>query len=128
MVVKAKPKTKPVAAKAKDAASWPFPKPSNSKLKPKPKVAAKKPASLKHVSINATGIKKHVVRATLSNVELAKAKSALSLDLFANDKKIGNLEVGQGSFFWKGAGKQKSKPIDWTRFAAMMNDLAYGNK
>jgi hypothetical protein len=92
MVVKVKPK-KAVTAKAKDVASWPFPKPSNTKLKPK--AIAKKPASLKHVSINATDTRKHVVRATLSNVELAKAKSALSLDLFANDKKIGNLEVGQ---------------------------------
>jgi len=70
--------------------------------------------------------KKHVVMASLNNVELAKAKSALSLDLYANGKKIGNLEVGQGSFFWTGARKQKSKPIDWSTFASMMNKAAYG--
>jgi hypothetical protein len=66
-----------------------------------------------------------MVMASLNNVELAKAKSALTLDLYADGKIIGHLEVGQGSFFWTGAKRQKSKPIGWTKFAAMMNELAY---
>ena len=99
---------------------WPFPTPGVAK----PKKVVKKASPAKAKSIPKDR-KIHVVKATLSNVELAKAKSALSLDLYANDKKIGNLEVGQGSFFWTGARRQKSKPIGWSKFAAMMDDLAY---
>ncbi len=135
MVAKAKPKVK-------TAKTWPFPTPGvskekvSSKTKPstapsirsgstvKAKASVKKPTPAKAGGIAADS-KKHVVMATLNNVELAKARSALSLDLYADGKKIGNLEVGQGSFFWTGARRKKSKPIDWTKFAAKMNDWAY---
>ena len=112
MVAKVKSKVKPVK-------EWPFPTPGVSK-----KIAVRKPSP----ATARADSKKHVVMATLNNVELAKARSALSLDLHANGKKIGNLEVGQGSFFWTGPRRKKSKPIDWTKFAAMMNQLAYGDK
>lgn len=115
----------PAPAKVRPADSWPFPTPGISKRKVKTKAAAKKSTSPKNVRISATDIRKHVVKASLNNVELAKAKSALSLDLYANGKKIGNLEVGQGSFFWTGARRKKSKPIGWSKFADMMNELAY---
>ncbi len=126
MVVKAKPKAKPMTAKSKskDAVTWPFPTPGIDIIKsgtPKAKATVKKLVK----ATPATDSKKHVVKATLNNVELAKAKSALSLDLYADGKKIGNLEVGQGSFFWTGARRKKSNPIDWSTFAAMMNHLAY---
>jgi hypothetical protein len=127
MVVRAKPKAKPVAAKAKRStdvntdATWPFPTPGIAKPKPK----AQKAITQKRVVIAASDSKKHMVMASLNNVELAKAKSALTLDLYADGKIIGHLEVGQGSFFWTGAKRQKSKPIGWTKFAAMMNELAY---
>lgn len=118
MVVKAKTKAKPAAVKSKSkaAVTWPFPTPGIPEKK-----TNKKPAK----PLPATDNKKHVVMASLNNVELAKARSALSLDLYADGKKIGNLEIGQGSFFWTGARKQKSKPINWSTFAAMMNHLAY---
>jgi hypothetical protein len=128
MVVKAKPKAKPVAAKAqkkppvRSAETWPFPTPGVSKSRVKKTTAQKK------IHATSADSKKHMVMASLNNVELAKAKSALSLDLYADGKKIGNLEVGQGSFFWTGARRKKSKPIDWTRFAAMMNQFAYEPK
>lgn len=123
MVTKAKSKSAP--APVRPATTWPFPTPGISKPSvSKKKVTAKKPAPAATRGIAADS-KKHVVMATLNNVELAKAKSALSLDLYANGKKLGNLEVGQGSFFWTGAKKQKSKPINWSKFAAMMNDWAY---
>lgn len=101
---------------------------SAKKIAAKPKATVRKSASAKNVRISATDIRKHVVKASLSNVELAKAKSALSLDLYADGAKIGNLEVGQGSFFWTGARRKKSKPIGWSKFAAMMNQLAYESK
>ena len=73
------------------------------------------------------GQRKHVVRADLTNVELVKAKSALKLEVFASREKLGELEVGRGSIYWRGANRQTKKRIDWTRFAEMMDGLAYGN-
>ena len=70
---------------------------------------------------------KHVVRASVANMELARARSALRLELFASGAKIGELEVGRGSFFWYGRNRHRSKRISWTRFAEMMDKFAYGD-
>ena len=70
---------------------------------------------------------KHVVRASVANLELARARSALRLELFASGAKIGELEVGRGSFFWYGRNRHRSKRISWTRFAEMMDAFAYGD-
>lgn len=70
--------------------------------------------------------RKHEVRAELTNVELVRAKSALRLEVFASREKLGELEVGRGSIYWRGANRQTKKRIDWSRFAAMMDELAYG--
>lgn len=122
MVAKVKAPVK--LAPVRPATTWPFPTPGVTKKK----AATKKSKPVTAPITRSATSKKHMVKATLNNVELAKAKSALSLELYANGKRIGNLEVGQGSFFWTGARKQKSKPIDWSTFAAMMNHLAYENK
>ncbi len=74
------------------------------------------------------GIRKHEVRATVSNVELVRAKSSLRLELFADKKKLGEIEIGRGSIFWFGANRSRAKRIDWTRFAEMMDELAYGRR
>jgi len=70
--------------------------------------------------------RKHEVRAELTNVELVKAKSALKLEIFASKEKLGELEVGRGSIYWRGANRQTKKRVDWSRFAAMLDELAYG--
>jgi hypothetical protein len=70
--------------------------------------------------------RKHEVRAELTNVELVRATSSLRLEVFAAKEKLGELEVGRGSIYWRGANRQNKKRIDWSRFAAMMDELAYG--
>jgi hypothetical protein len=70
----------------------------------------------------------HEVRAELTNVELVKAKSALKLEIFASKEKLGELEVGRGSIYWRGANKQTKKRINWSKFADMMDALAYGKE
>lgn len=70
--------------------------------------------------------KKHEVRAQLHSVELVKAKSSLKLEIFSKKEKLGELEVGRGAIYWYGANRQKSKRINWTRFAKTMDSLAYG--
>jgi hypothetical protein len=73
-------------------------------------------------------VRKHEVKADLSNFELAKARSSLHLQIYADREKIGTLEVGRGSLYWYGRNKQKSKRINWSKFADMMDSLAYGKE
>ena len=68
----------------------------------------------------------HQVRAALSNVSLVRARSSLDLTLYARNEKIGQLEIGRGSLYWSGKRRHRSKRISWTRFAEMMDELAYG--
>ncbi len=72
--------------------------------------------------------RKHEVKADLANFELAKARSSLTLQIYANKEKIGALEVGRGSLYWQGGKRQRSKRLDWSRFADMMDELAYGSQ
>jgi hypothetical protein len=72
--------------------------------------------------------RKHEVRVKIENFTLAKAKSALTLQIYSRDEKLGELQVGRGSLYWWGANRQKEKRIAWGRFAEMMNLLAYGEK
>ena len=68
----------------------------------------------------------HTVKAALHVPGLSKAGSSLTLHIYARSEKIGEIELGRGSLFWRGGKRQKRKRIGWTRFAEMMDDLAYG--
>ncbi|MBA3357448.1 MAG: hypothetical protein H0U18_16210 [Pyrinomonadaceae bacterium] len=71
-------------------------------------------------------IKKHSVKANLQVMELAKAGSSLHLEIYAAKEKIGTLIIGSGSLSWYGGKRKIRKRIPWSRFAAMMDELAYG--
>jgi len=70
--------------------------------------------------------RKHAVRALLSIHELTKAGTSLTLDISAAGEKIGELEIGRGGLFWRGGRRHKSERLSWTRFAELMDRLAYG--
>jgi hypothetical protein len=67
------------------------------------------------------------VKAEIANTTLAKARSALTLQIYRKDLKLGELQIGRGSLFWSGARRQSAKRIHWGRFAEMMDKLAYGD-
>ena len=71
-------------------------------------------------------VKKHSVKANLHVLELTRAGSSLDLAIYAEKEKIGTMIIGQGSLSWKGGKRQITKRIPWSRFAAMMDELAYG--
>jgi len=71
-------------------------------------------------------MKKHSVKANLHVVELTRAGTSLDLEIYSENEKIGTLIIGQGSLSWKGGKRRNSKRIPWSRFAAMMDELAYG--
>jgi hypothetical protein len=70
--------------------------------------------------------KVHNVKATLNVKELTKAGSSLKLELSANNRRLGELQIGQGSLYWRGKNRKVYKRIDWTSFAEWMNKEAYG--
>ena len=73
-------------------------------------------------------VKKHSVKANLQVFELSKAGTSLDLEIYASDQKIGTLIIGRGSLYWYGRNRHTRKRISWSRFAEMMDDLAYGPK
>ncbi|MEO8433393.1 MAG: hypothetical protein ABI596_00735 [Pyrinomonadaceae bacterium] len=70
-------------------------------------------------------VKKHSVKAKFHVKELTKAGSSLELEIYAAQQKVGTLVIGSGSLFWYGGKRRIRKRIPWTRFAEMMNGLAY---
>ena len=69
----------------------------------------------------------HSVSAHLRVHELSKAGTSLDLEIYELERKIGTLIVGRGSLFWRGGKRQIEKRVPWSRFAAMMDELAYGD-
>ncbi len=67
----------------------------------------------------------HVVRAEMKVNELTRAGSSLTLNIFASNRKIGQILIGRGSLYWYGGRRKKAKRISWSRFAQMMDDKAY---
>jgi hypothetical protein len=65
------------------------------------------------------------VKAEIANTTLAKARSALTLQIYRKELKLGELQIGRGSLFWSGARRQSAKRINWGKFAEMMDRLAY---
>ena len=72
--------------------------------------------------------RKHAVRAMFNIHELTKAGTSLTLEISAAGEKIGQLEIGRGGLFWWGGRRHKSKRMSWTRFAELMDGLAYGER
>lgn len=72
--------------------------------------------------------RKHAVRATLKVHELTKAGTSLHLEIYARAEKVGDLEIGRGSLYWRGGKRQLRKRISWTRFAELMDGLAYESR
>jgi hypothetical protein len=72
--------------------------------------------------------RKFEVRAEVANFTLAKAKSALRLQIYSREEKFGELEIGRGSLRWWSARSPTEHRIPWARFAQMMDDLANRKK
>lgn len=70
--------------------------------------------------------KKHAVKAELQVPGLSKAGSSLTLRIYASKLKLGEITIGRGSLYWYGRHRKTRKRISWTRFAEMMDGLAYG--
>ena len=55
--------------------------------------------------------------------DIAKAGAALSFKIHNRDGLLGTVEIGQGTFGWRGSKMKKGiKRLAWERFAAVMNE------
>jgi hypothetical protein len=88
------------------------------------KAAKKTPATRRATKDVAGADRKHTVKASLRNVDLTKATSALNLVLRADGEKLGELVVGRGSFFWYARNSKKRQRITWSDFADLMSKNA----
>jgi hypothetical protein len=70
--------------------------------------------------------RKHAVRGALKVHEFTKAGTSLNLEISADGEKIGELEIGRGGLYWWGGHRHKRKRLSWTRFAELMDSVAYG--
>lgn len=73
-------------------------------------------------------LRKHEVRAKLSIVELTKAGTSLDLEISADGERLGSLQIGRGSLYWRGGKRQRGKRLSWSQFAQHMDKLAYPKK
>jgi hypothetical protein len=72
-------------------------------------------------------VRKHAVKANIQLHELSKAGTSIDFEIYASGEKIGTLVIGRGSLTWRGGRRQKEKSISWSRFAELMDELAYGD-
>lgn len=68
----------------------------------------------------------HRVTGNLKLVELTKAGSALTLEVYQKNYKLGTIVIGQGSFSWFGHNRRREKEWSWSAFAKLMDQESYG--
>ena len=68
----------------------------------------------------------HRVTGTLHVVDLTKAGTSLTLEMFRENRKLGTLVIGRGSVSWSGHNRRYVKAWTWSRFAELMDREAYG--
>jgi hypothetical protein len=71
--------------------------------------------------------KKHQVNVSVNVRDITRAGTSLEIDAFANGEFLGHLTIGSGSVIWTGRHKRSSKRIPWSRFADVMDRIAYGD-
>jgi hypothetical protein len=67
----------------------------------------------------------HRVTGNLNLVELTKAGSALTLEVYQKSRKLGTIVIGQGSFSWIGHNRRHEREWSWSAFAKLMDREAY---
>ncbi|MBP6390410.1 MAG: hypothetical protein KA352_05930 [Flavobacteriales bacterium] len=62
----------------------------------------------------------HRVDVKLQAFELTKAGTALKINIYEKDKKIGELQIGRGSLTWWARNAKKPTSMTWSEFAKVM--------
>ena len=62
----------------------------------------------------------HTAKAWMQVMDLSKAGTAINVELFADQEKIGTLVIGRGSLTWYGKKWKQGRWFPWPRFAEFM--------
>ena len=63
--------------------------------------------------------KVHTVKATLQSMDLSKANSGITLQVYCEGEKIGNLTIGHGGLHWK-VGNNKTLKVSWSNLTSRL--------
>lgn len=63
----------------------------------------------------------HTVDVSMQAFNLSKAGTAITLEIYDNDQKLGEIEIGKGSFGWKSANQQDFIRKNWTSFCQLLD-------
>lgn len=55
-------------------------------------------------------------------MELSKSGTSITLEIFADEEKLGTLVIGRGSMTWFGRKWHNGRRLSWPAFAAKMDD------
>ncbi len=66
--------------------------------------------------------RKHSVRAELQIIELSKSGTSITLEIYAEEEKLGTLIIGRGSMTWYGSRWKNGRKFSWPQFAAKMEE------
>jgi len=64
----------------------------------------------------------HTVDVSMQAFNLSKAGTAITLEIYDNDQKLGEIEIGKGSFGWKSANQQDFIRKNWTSFYKFLEE------
>jgi hypothetical protein len=82
----------------------------------------------KRVSKKRRAVERHAVEATLTAHGLTNnTGSALHLEIYRGSNLAGEINIGRGSLQWRGGRRHSWRRISWTRFAEMVDELAYAH-
>jgi len=71
--------------------------------------------------------KKHSVKAHVQILDLTRAGSSISFEIFADKAKLGEIKLGQGSITWFRKNAKLGRKLTWTKFAELLNHELYGD-
>lgn len=66
---------------------------------------------------------RYKVNVAMQAWDLAKAGAAITLTVRNKGEKLGTIEIGQGTFGWKGSYGHDFKRIPWRRLADKLNEF-----
>jgi hypothetical protein len=71
----------------------------------------------------AEGKQRYVVNVSLEARDVSKAGAAVTVEVRDGSTFIGTVQIGQGSFGWKGAHGRNFKRIPWSTLASRLDDM-----
>jgi hypothetical protein len=66
-------------------------------------------------------MKRYQVKVEMKALDLSKLGSGLLIVINDGSERLGTLEIGHGSLFWRSARKRNGRPIRWPAFADMLD-------